>query len=222
MRKRAEPREPGLTREMIVSTSLTLMDERGVQAFSMRKLAQQLGVSPQALYWHFDNRDDLCRAVVELARREIVVENDESMAPIERVRALMWSLREHAARHPAAVELGRHYAPTMAGEVTENGVAILQAMGFTDRSTALDQFRALLWTVVGFAAIEHGARDSIHHTRLDDEHVVYAVRINTGDDAERANPSPPDVVDVDRLFSNVVEIFVAGLEVRLAAGATRY
>jgi AcrR family transcriptional regulator len=219
MRKRAEPREPGLTRELIVSTSLALMDERGVQAFSMRKLAQHLGVSPQALYWHFDNRDDLCRAVVELARGEIVVQNDEAMPPVERVRALMWSMREHAARHPAAVELGRHYAPTMAGEVTETGVKILQAMGFTDRSTALDQFRALLWTVVGFAAIEHGARDSIHHTRLDDQHVVYAVRIKTGDDAQGSNASPPDVVDVDQLFANVVEIFVAGLLVRLTTSS---
>jgi AcrR family transcriptional regulator len=219
MRKRTEMQEPTLTRETIVTAALAFMDDRGAKGFSMRKFAQHLGVSPQALYWHFANRDDLCRAVVDLARAEIKIENDESKAPADRVRALMWSLREHASRHPAAVELGRQYSPSMAGDVTRCGVDVLQSMGFTDHASALDQFRALLWTVVGFAGIEHGARDSVHHTRIEGEHVVYAVRIDSGDDVPADPGDVPDVVDVDELFANVVEIFVSGLEARLAESA---
>jgi hypothetical protein len=107
----------------------------------------------------------------------------------------------------------------MAGDVTRRGVDVLQSMGFADRASALAQFRALLWTVVGFAGIEHGARDSVHHTRIEGEHVVYAVKIDIGDDVPAVPGDRPDVVDVDELFANLVEIFVSGLEARLADAA---
>jgi AcrR family transcriptional regulator len=217
MAKTTGPREPLLSRESIVATALTLMDEHGVEWFSMRKLAQRLGVSPQALYWHFVGKDELCQAVVQLARADIGLEIDETDPPREQVETMMRSLRAHIARHPSSVELGRHYSPTMAGEVTERGIAVMQAMGFVTRAEALRRFRSLLWTVLGFAQIEHGARNSVHHTRVAAEHPIYEVRIRSGERPDATDGSA-DVVDVDALFDDVVEIFVDGLEAAIERG----
>jgi AcrR family transcriptional regulator len=216
MTKSTGSREPLLSRESIVVTALALMDEHGVEWFSMRKLAQRLGVSPQALYWHFAGKDELCRAVVEVARRDIDLAVDDDAPPRDRVEALMRSLRAHVARHPSTVDLGRYYLPTMAGEITEHGIAVMQAVGFTQRAEALRRFRALLWTVVGFAQIEHGAERSVHHTRVSgDEHAVYEVRIRSGGDDDPGGERG-EVVDIDSLFDDVVDIFIAGLESALA------
>jgi len=56
----------GLTRAKIADAALTLIDEIGIDAFSMRKLGQHLGVDPMAIYRHFQHREDLFDAVAEL------------------------------------------------------------------------------------------------------------------------------------------------------------
>ena len=207
-----ETRNPALTRDVIVSAALELMDLHGVDGFSMRKLAARLEVSPQALYWHFKGKDDLCRAVVELVRDDVRVEVDESLSVADRIRSHMRALRAHYARHPCAVELGRSFLPSTAGEVTDIGVSLICALGIVDREHAYRHYRALVWTVTGFSLVEHGAETSIHHTRVPGT-ARYEVRILPAlgapvDDGGR----PATVVDVDELFATVVELFVAGLQ----------
>jgi TetR/AcrR family transcriptional regulator, tetracycline repressor protein len=206
-----DTRSPGLTREVIVSAALELMDLQGVDGFSMRKLAARLEVSPQALYWHFKSKDDLCRAVVELVRDDVHIDVDESLSVPDRVRSHMRALRAHFSRHPCAVELGRSFLPSTAGEVTEIGVGLIRAFGITDREAALRHYRALVWAVTGFSLVEHGAETSIHHTRVSGT-ARYEVRILPAPGAAASDEHRPSmVVDVDELFATVVEHFVAGL-----------
>ena len=204
-------RNPSLTRDAIVSSALQLMDRDGVDGFSMRKLAARLEVSPQALYWHFKSKDDLCRAVVELVRDDVRIEVDDSLSVADRIRSHMRGLREHFSRHPCAVELGRSFLPSTAGEVTETGVELIRALGIADREDAFRHYRALVWTVTGFSLVEHGAETSIHHTRVPGT-ARYEVRILRAPGVAVDHDSPMSVVDVDELFSTVVELFVAGLE----------
>ncbi len=77
----ANPPAPSLSPAVIVSTALEMMDADGLDGFSMRKLAARLGVSPQALYWHFTNKDQLCRAVVERVAEDVHVELDTRRGP---------------------------------------------------------------------------------------------------------------------------------------------
>ncbi|MGZ8583813.1 MAG: TetR/AcrR family transcriptional regulator, partial [Actinomycetota bacterium] len=46
-----------LTRERVLQTAVDLADQGGVEALSMRKLAQALDVVPMALYRHVANKD---------------------------------------------------------------------------------------------------------------------------------------------------------------------
>jgi AcrR family transcriptional regulator len=66
----AEPRIP-LSRERVLSAAITLADEGGIKALSMRKLAQELGVEAMSLYNHVANKDDLLDGMVDLVFSEI-------------------------------------------------------------------------------------------------------------------------------------------------------
>src|SRR5438445_9330511 len=53
---RAAGKPASLTREEIVDAAMTLVDEVGLDALTMRAVADRLGVYPNALYWHIGSR----------------------------------------------------------------------------------------------------------------------------------------------------------------------
>ena len=60
-----------LSRERVLHAAVTLADETGIDALSMRKLAQTLDVVPMALYKHVTNKDELLDGMVDLIMGEI-------------------------------------------------------------------------------------------------------------------------------------------------------
>ena len=50
---------------------MALADEDGLEGFSMRRLAQELGVVPMALYKHVANKDELLDGMVDIVFGEI-------------------------------------------------------------------------------------------------------------------------------------------------------
>jgi AcrR family transcriptional regulator len=64
-------RRAPLTRERVLQTAVRRADEGGIEALSMRKLGQELGVEAMALYHHFANKDDLIDSMVDLVFGEI-------------------------------------------------------------------------------------------------------------------------------------------------------
>jgi AcrR family transcriptional regulator len=64
-----------LNRERVLSTALRLADEEGLEALSMRKLAEVLGVKAMSLYNHVANKDDLLDGIVDRVISEIEVPN---------------------------------------------------------------------------------------------------------------------------------------------------
>ena len=66
----APPRAP-LSRERVLGAAVALADEHGVEAISMRRIAQELGVVPMALYNHVANKDELLDGMVDVVVGEI-------------------------------------------------------------------------------------------------------------------------------------------------------
>ncbi len=62
-----------LSRERILQRALQLADENGLDALSMRKLAQALDVKAMSLYNHIANRDDVIDGMVDSVVSEIEV-----------------------------------------------------------------------------------------------------------------------------------------------------
>ena len=60
-----------LSRERVLRAALELVDERGLEALSMRKLAQELGVEAMSLYNHVENKDDIVGGIVDLVAGEM-------------------------------------------------------------------------------------------------------------------------------------------------------
>src|SRR5437879_9991861 len=84
-----------LSAAIVVDTALRLMDEHGVEWLSMRKLATELGVSAQALYWYFPSKDELCRAVVASAGQELGALPLGRGTPRKRLERYLRGLRDH-------------------------------------------------------------------------------------------------------------------------------
>ncbi len=204
------PRPEGgapLTRDAIVQRALDLLDRHGVEWLSMRKLAAELGVSAQALYWHFASKDALCEAVVAAAAGELRAIPLGRGSVDARLQRYCLGLRAHWRRHPSAIELGRRYAPTAGGAVAEQGVDLLREWGFPE-ATVHDRHRALVWAVLGFVHVEQGVSASAHHRPLDDAGRRYEVQL--------ADPEAPTrELDADQLFHDLVGLVIGGLRAEL-------
>ena len=65
MEKAEGVRRVPLSRDRILRTAVALADEGGLDSVSMRKLAQELGVVPMALYKHVANKDELLDGMID-------------------------------------------------------------------------------------------------------------------------------------------------------------
>ncbi|WP_327118507.1 TetR/AcrR family transcriptional regulator [Nocardia sp. NBC_01730] len=62
--------EPKLNRAAIVDTAIALADTEGLDALSMRRIAERMGVGAMSLYRHVANKDELLASMTdEVARR---------------------------------------------------------------------------------------------------------------------------------------------------------
>ncbi|SEA73112.1 TetR family transcriptional regulator [Marinobacterium iners] len=60
---RRTPEEAEQTRQQLLATGLKLFSEQGVEATTLKQIAQVAGVTHGALYWHFRNRADLLQQI---------------------------------------------------------------------------------------------------------------------------------------------------------------
>ncbi|MCB9487702.1 MAG: TetR/AcrR family transcriptional regulator C-terminal domain-containing protein [Deltaproteobacteria bacterium] len=71
----AKSREP-LTRERVLGAAVAMADEEGLDALSMRKLGQKLGVEAMSLYNHVKNKDAILDGIVDMVVGEIEIPAD--------------------------------------------------------------------------------------------------------------------------------------------------
>jgi AcrR family transcriptional regulator len=110
-----------LTRERVLRAAIAHADAAGLEALSMRKLAEILAVAPMALYRHVANKDDLVDAMVDVVFAEIGVPSgagDWKSAMRRRAIAVRDALVRHrwaiglmeARRNPGPANLRHHDA----------------------------------------------------------------------------------------------------------------
>jgi AcrR family transcriptional regulator len=93
-----------LSRERVLDAALAHADAGGLEALSMRKLADELGVAPMALYRHVANKDDLVDGMIDVVFGEIDLPSDgETWRTAMRRRAI--SVRDALLRHRWAIGL---------------------------------------------------------------------------------------------------------------------
>jgi AcrR family transcriptional regulator len=127
----ARPRAP-LSRERVLRAAVALADQGGVDALSMRKLAQELGVVPMALYKHVANKDELLDGMIDV----VVGEIDPPTALADwktAIRRRVLSARGTLLRHPWAsrvIESRTTPTPTVLSYM-DSMIGIFRAGGFS-------------------------------------------------------------------------------------------
>ena len=92
----------------MVDRAMQLADAAGLDALTIRKLAQELGVTPMALYWHFRSKDELLDGLAERVWSEIDIDVDHAAPWPDQLRGLLESLLQVLRAHPAAPALLLH------------------------------------------------------------------------------------------------------------------
>lgn len=92
-----------LTRDRVLRAALALVDEGGVEALSMRKLGQALGVEAMSLYNHVTGKEEVLDGLVDSVFGEIALPEDQDWKSAMRRRAI--SARDALARHRWAIGL---------------------------------------------------------------------------------------------------------------------
>ena len=94
-----------LTRERVLRTALAIVDADGVDALSMRRLANELQRDPMSLYRHAASKAALLDAVTELVLDDLVVPEVDGSDWESALRATAESFRSVALAHPRMVPL---------------------------------------------------------------------------------------------------------------------
>ncbi|MEO8694427.1 MAG: helix-turn-helix domain-containing protein [Acidimicrobiales bacterium] len=192
-------RGAGLSRSDIVAAALRLMQDHGVEWFSMRKLATDLGVSPGALYWHFPNKENLFAGVMDSVGLEPSWDAASSGTPRERLAGHVRILHDYWRDHPVLVALGRKVRPTASARHSTEGIAIIREFGFDEPAARL-HWRALVWLALGFFYVEQGVTESTHHEPI----APGRYQVSLGDQ--------PEIIDTDALFEHLLGLTLDGLE----------
>jgi TetR/AcrR family tetracycline transcriptional repressor len=149
-----------LTREVIISKAIDVIDEAGVAGLTMRKLGQALGVDAMSVYGYFENKAELLDAVVESeAQRLAAIPGPYPSDPVELIVRFGMHYRSVLLEHPNMAPLvASRPLPQQNWRATVTfGVSLFRAAGFDDPIIPLAA-DAMVGFTLGFIVHEAGQR----------------------------------------------------------------
>ena len=153
------PSRLGLSRARILDEALSLLDREGEAAFTMRRLATEMGVGTMTLYGYFRSKDDLLDALVDAGAQQLLEIPLGRESWKQSLRELFVTLHRSHLDHPGIVEL-RFRRPLLSPGAllfTERCMAVLTGAGFSNRDAARG-YRLLFVYTFGFGAFGPGRR----------------------------------------------------------------
>lgn len=92
-----------LNRQRVLRAAIELADTDGLEALTMRRLGESLGVEAMSLYNHVDSKDDLLDGMIDAVFEEVAVPAEGGWRSSMRERAV--SMRATLGRHGWAIGL---------------------------------------------------------------------------------------------------------------------
>ena len=127
-----------------------MLDENGLDQFTMRALAHRVGINPMTIYHHFKDRNGLIRSLSDRAYSDVAApETNDTHA---RLRGLLMAYYAKVVMHPAltlAIFAQPSVFPDHAKRITSGVVILLSGLGLSSQ-------RALRWTHI-LVDYTHGA-----------------------------------------------------------------
>ncbi|QGG93747.1 TetR/AcrR family transcriptional regulator [Actinomarinicola tropica] len=189
-------RRGGLTRDDIVTAALELVRTEGIQAVTMRRLADVIGVTPMALYHHVPNKGVLLDLVVERVGADLRLAHD-GRPWTDQIRDYAHAWRVELHRYPGvAGHLLRQAAPpAMSWRIMDDAISLMVEAGY-DEQEATRAFAGLVSFVLA---------------RCDQEEVMaghaHADEVEITDDRIRGMlPAAHDNLDLGRVARYLTEL----------------
>ena len=143
-----------LTRKLLVREALGLLDSDGLDALTMRNLADRLDVVPNALYRHVKNKEDLLDGVLDEAVASVPLPPGH-LGWDDGLVAMATAIRATMLEHPAIVSLvvSRPSLGPASLAIGAYGFGVMLEGGFTPR-LAERSLNLILTYTLGFVALE--------------------------------------------------------------------
>jgi AcrR family transcriptional regulator len=215
MNPRRKAQRDVLSRERVLAAGLDLADEQGLDAVSMRRVGESLGVEAMSLYRHVRNKDDLLDGMVDAAIARFPA-RDESMAWRESLRTLVRGAHAVLLAHPwvAALATSRPAVGPARLRFVDAVLGTLSAGGCSPQ-LAHDAMHAIEVHVFAFTLQELRLQGgtSAHGYRLDD--------VLARADALPHLAATLAVAEHDHVaeFEFVLELLIVGIERAIATSA---
>jgi AcrR family transcriptional regulator len=134
---RAAPR-PQLSREAIVDAALRVLDAEGLDALSMRRVAEEAGAGTTSLYWHVANKEQLLQLIFDRVVGEIELPAPDPARWQEQLKEMGRAWRGVQKRHRdvARISLGRIPLGPNGLHAMEWLLGLLRTAGLPDRTAA--------------------------------------------------------------------------------------
>lgn len=151
---RAPGQRAGLTRARVLAAARALHADEGLEALTMRALADRLGVSPNALYSHVANKTVLVDAVLDDVLGAVEAPDPRLDDPAAGLRAVMASTLDVLLAHPDLVPLYLARQGARGANAWRLGDAMLALLGRAQVTgpAAREAVRVLIVYTIGFAA----------------------------------------------------------------------
>jgi AcrR family transcriptional regulator len=143
-----------LTAARIARAGLEVADEQGAGGFSMRLVAERLGVTPMALYHHVDDKAALVALLVDEVIAETPLPSTTGRWRDDLFALALW-MRQCALAHPAVGRLRNDYqvwTPSIF-PMTERWLSLWQQSGLS-LDAALSASSASATAIIGFVEQE--------------------------------------------------------------------
>lgn len=223
---------PRLQREVVVERAMAMADSEGLEAVTIRRLAQDLGVTPMALYWHFADKDALLAAVSEELWRDTAARLDRPADPAgpgedpwRELRSITAAVVDALRAHPGCATLAPlGVLSCEAGlDLTERALELFEEAGIAPRD-APEMAHLLLSTAITLVATRPGGGVCLpdHEAKMRAKKVALASL--PPDRYPRIAATADSFVDCDDLdayFERGVDFVLGGVRQRVPAPPTR-
>jgi len=146
--RRRAPRNT-LNPDRILDAAIALLDRDGAEAFTMRALAEQLGVGTMAVYSHFRGKDEISDAVAQRLLDTIELPHTETDDPLGELREVCLGVYRLFTEHPSALQLlaSRPLRGDDAMAVIDRMLALLRRAGLSGGDAVRGHVMLMRYTV---------------------------------------------------------------------------
>ncbi len=204
----ARPKVPLISRRRAFEMALDIIDREGIDALSIRRLADAMSINGASLYYHFENKDEIVVGAAKLALEEVrtpqIRDEPWRVWLVRNGRRLRTAFLDHPHLLPVmlrreALGIGAAQLDATAARLEEEGVPI---------GAIAPMLEAL--ELYAISSAMHEARES----EGDPERPAHLSRAS----AERA-VSPAEVFDL--VCEQIINATLAAAQERAAAGAKK-